>query len=41
MRRDAGDNAAIREWAMANGRTVSEREQIPQQVQDAYVVATG
>jgi len=41
VRRDAGDNAAIREWAMANGRTVSEREQIPQQVQDAYVAATG
>lgn len=40
--RSAGsDNAAIREWANANGHPVSGRGRISQQVRDAYAAATG
>lgn len=39
--RPGGDeNAAVREWAKANGQTVSERGRISGQVRDAYVAAT-
>jgi len=34
------DNAAIREWANANGHPVSGRGRISQQVRDAYAAAT-
>jgi len=40
-RRGSGDNAAIREWAKANGHAVSERGRISGQVRDAYAAATG
>lgn len=36
----SGDNAAIREWANANGHPVSARGRISVQVQDAYAAAT-
>ena len=35
-----GDVAAVREWAKANGHTVSERGRISGRVRDAYVAAT-
>lgn len=39
-RSGGGDIAAVREWAKANGYTVSERGRISGQVRDAYVAAT-
>jgi len=39
-RSGGGDNAAIREWAKANGHPVSERGRISGQVRDAYAAAT-
>lgn len=39
-RRNSGENAVIREWAKANGQTVSERGRISGQVRDAYAAAT-
>lgn len=39
--RSGGENAAIREWANANGHPVSGRGRISQQVRDAYAAATG
>jgi len=40
VRRESGGNAAIREWARANGHAVSERGRVSQQVRDAHVAAT-
>ncbi len=40
-RSGGGENAAIREWANANGHPVSGRGRISQQVRDAYAAATG
>ena len=34
--RGSGDSAAVREWARANGYTVSERGRIPAEVKAAY-----
>lgn len=39
-RSGGGENAAIREWANANGHPVSGRGRISQQVRDAYAAAT-
>ncbi len=39
-RSGGGENAAIREWAKANGHAVSERGRISGQVRDAYAAAT-
>lgn len=38
---DRDQNRHIREWATANGHTVSERGRIPQNVTDAYRAAHG
>ena len=35
------ENRAIREWAVANGWTISERGRIPQSVTEAYRAANG
>lgn len=35
----SGDTKAVREWARANGYTVSDRGRIPAEVADAYVAA--
>jgi hypothetical protein len=35
-RRDPAQTGAIREWARANGFTVSDRGRIPQEVENAY-----
>lgn len=40
-RSGSGDNAAIREWANANGHPVSGRGRISQQVREVYAAATG
>lgn len=37
--RKSSDNNAIREWARANGRTVSDRGRIPSEVIEAYEAA--
>ncbi|MFI9488201.1 Lsr2 family protein [Promicromonospora sp. NPDC052451] len=39
--RSGSDTAAIREWAKANGYTVSDRGRISAEVQDAYAKANG
>jgi hypothetical protein len=38
---DRDQNKAIREWAAANGHSVSERGRIPQNVTDAFRAAHG
>ena len=38
-RRSSSDAGRIREWARANGHTVSERGRIPQNVREAYEAA--
>lgn len=38
-RRASTDSAAVREWARANGHTVSERGRISRAVMDAYAAA--
>lgn len=37
--RSGPDNAAVREWAAANGYEVGDRGRIPQKVIDAYTAA--
>lgn len=39
--RSGSDTAAVREWAKANGYTVSDRGRISAEVQDAYAKANG
>jgi hypothetical protein len=39
--RSGSDTAAVREWAKANGYTVSDRGRIAAEVQDAYAKANG
>ncbi|GGM19270.1 Lsr2 family protein [Promicromonospora citrea] len=39
--RSGNDTAAVREWAKANGYTVSDRGRIAAEVQEAYAKANG
>jgi hypothetical protein len=39
--RSGSDTAAVREWAKANGYTVSDRGRISAEVQEAYAKANG
>ncbi|MCP2266479.1 Lsr2 family protein [Promicromonospora thailandica] len=39
--RSGSDTAAVREWAKANGYTVSDRGRIAAEVQEAYAKANG
>ncbi|WP_027661742.1 Lsr2 family DNA-binding protein, partial [Salinispora mooreana] len=40
-RQGAGERAAIRKWAQANGYQVADRGRIPREVREAYATATG
>jgi hypothetical protein len=39
-RRGAPDTAAVREWARANGHTVSDRGRIPGHIREAFMART-